>query len=75
VWSETDADGRFQIEVADDARLTVTLADGRSFVTTLPKGQPTDGIARLGDVACSGAAELALAAPRPNQPSDRGRNR
>jgi hypothetical protein len=52
VWSETDADGYFQIEVADDAELTVTLPDGRSFTTTLPSGDAAAGIARIGDVTC-----------------------
>jgi hypothetical protein len=74
VWSETDANGNFQIEVADDAKLTVTLADGRSFVTTLPSGEPKDGVVRLGVVACPGAVELALSAPKPGPSSERGRN-
>lgn len=58
VWSETDAGGYFQIEAPDDARLTVTLRDGRSFATTLPKGEPKGGIARLGSVTCCGGPEM-----------------
>lgn len=52
IWSETDGQGYFQIEAPDDAELTVTLRDGRSFATTLPRGEPAAGIARLGSVVC-----------------------
>ena len=65
VGSETDSDGNFQVEAADDALLTVTLANGRSFTTTLPPGRAKNGIARLGAVACpaAAAAEFASASP------------
>lgn len=73
VWSETDADGYFQIEAPDDAELTVTTPDGDSFVTTLPAGEANGGIARLGAVVCCGPGEIrfgTLAAAA--QPSDKG---
>ena len=60
VWSETDDGGFFQIVVADDAELTVTLRDGRSFATTLPRGAAKDGIAQLGSVACCGDRGIQL---------------
>jgi hypothetical protein len=61
VWSETDVNGNFQIEAADNAELTVALAGGGSFNLALPAGQPRNGIARLGAIACPGAAPFALA--------------
>ncbi len=71
VWSETDDDGYFQLEAADDADLTVTTRDGRSFPMTLPPAPTSEGIARIGDVICctetDGEIRLgALDMPRPS---------
>ncbi len=73
VWSETDADGYFQIEAPDDAALAVTTKDGRSFAATLPAGRATEGIARLGAVVCCGRPEVRLGALDPlNGPGTEG---
>jgi hypothetical protein len=75
VWGETDDGGNFQIEAPDNADLTVTLSNGRSFTMTLPRGEVKDGMARLGAVhRPAAAAELALAAsptsnPGPGEPT------
>jgi hypothetical protein len=52
VWSETDDDGYFQVEAPEDAALTVTTRDGRSFELTLPPAPRGGDIARVGDVVC-----------------------
>jgi hypothetical protein len=64
VWSETDDDGYFQIEAADDADLTVTTSDGRSFSTVLPAGAHGEDIARIGEVVCcaEGGGDIRLGA-------------
>ena len=54
VWSETDRDGYFQIDVPEDAALTVTLMDGRTYPTALPSGDPQTGIAQIGTIVCCG---------------------
>jgi hypothetical protein len=73
IWSETDDKGYFQIEAADGVELTVTTKDGRSFTTTLPAGQPRDGIARLGPVVCCGVDRFWLGALDPlPEPGGRG---
>jgi hypothetical protein len=59
-WGETDADGNFQIEAPDDAALTVTTADGRSYAITLPAPAGGGTIARLGNVACCTVAPVRL---------------
>jgi hypothetical protein len=59
VWSETDAEGYFQIEAPADAELTVTTRDGRSFPATLPEGEARGGIARIGAVVCCERGEIA----------------
>jgi hypothetical protein len=61
-WSQTDAQGNFQIEAPDDAALTVTTADGRSYSLALPKPAVGGGIARLGAVLCCGAPSIQLGA-------------
>jgi hypothetical protein len=56
VWSETDDEGYFQIEAPDDADLTVTTRDGRSFPLALPRAADSgEDIARIGDVECCDA--------------------
>jgi hypothetical protein len=55
VWSETDDDGYFQIEAPDDAELTVTTREGRSFSLALPRAAGSgEDIARIGEVECCG---------------------
>jgi hypothetical protein len=61
-WSQTDAQGNFQIEAPDDAELTVTTPDGRSYSMALPKSAASGGIARLGTVVCCGAPSVQLGA-------------
>ena len=75
VWSETDDNGNFQIEVPDGIELTVTTRDGRSFAIALPAGRRGHDIVRMGDVVCCGESggsirlgALDLAAPS----SDKG---
>nr|WP_166180575.1 TcfC E-set like domain-containing protein [Altererythrobacter segetis] len=65
VWSETDDNGFFQVEAPDDAELTVTTHDGRSFAAKLPLGEPQGGVVRLGSVLCCGAGEMWLGALDP----------
>lgn len=74
VWSETDDDGYFQIEAPDDAEMTVTTRDGRTFTLKLPSAARSEGIARVGDVVCctEGGGDirlgaLDLASPRRNK--------
>jgi hypothetical protein len=67
VWSETDDAGFFQIEVADETELTVTLSDGRTFAATLPPGTAKNGIAQLGSVACCGDNVIRLGALEPQR--------
>lgn len=72
VWSETDDEGYFQIEIAEGAELTVTLPDGTSFTTTLPAGEENGGVARIGSVVCCGRGEVTLGAlDFPDQTRDR----
>ncbi len=52
VWSETDADGFFQIEAPDNAELSVSLSDGTTFTTRLPYGTRGEGVVSLGEVTC-----------------------
>lgn len=73
IWTETDDDGYFQIEVPDDAELTVTLQDGSTFAMILPSAKANNGIARIGSVVCCGKPEIRLGALDPFPvPSDRG---
>jgi hypothetical protein len=72
LWSETDGNGFFQIEAPDNAQLTVTTPDGRSFVEFLPPGEPQGGVARLGSVVCCGASEVRLGALEPVRPAIKG---
>ncbi len=65
VWAETDDDGFFQIEAPDDAEVTVTTRDGRSFATALPRGERKGEIARLGAVSCCGDNVVQLGALDP----------
>jgi hypothetical protein len=60
VWAETDDDGFFQIEAPDDAEVTVTTHEGRSFATILPRGDRTGDIAQLGPVTCCEADPIRL---------------
>lgn len=60
VWAETDDNGFFQIEAPDDAEVTVTTRDGRSFAAVLPRGERTGDIAQLGPVACCQADPVRL---------------
>jgi len=64
VWSETDEAGFFQIEAADDAKLTVTTRDGNSYPLTLPRASGGgDDIARIGAIeCCSETGEIRLGA-------------
>jgi len=62
VWSETDEQGYFQVEVPDDAPLTVTTRDGRTFSITLPAADKSGDIARLGSIACCGSPQIQLGA-------------
>lgn len=62
IWSETDDQGYFQIEVPEGAELSVTTRDGSSYAMTLPEGEVTDGIARLGPVACCERRDVRLGA-------------
>ena len=62
VWTETDDQGYFQIEVADNAELIITRNDGRSFAMTLPSADTVEEFAQLGDVACCQSANTQLAA-------------
>lgn len=53
VWSETDDKGYFQIEAADDAELTVTTREGRSYPLELPRAaRGQSDIARIGAIEC-----------------------
>jgi hypothetical protein len=61
-WGETDAAGNFQIEAPDDARLTVTTKDGRSYAITLPTVADGGTIARLGSVVCCTVDKVQLGA-------------
>jgi Mat/Ecp fimbriae outer membrane usher protein len=62
VWSETDDQGFFQIEVTGHAVLTVTTSEGRSFALLLPAGDEIAGIARIGPVECCGEPVIRLGA-------------
>jgi hypothetical protein len=62
VWSETDDEGHFQIEVPEGAELTVTMPNGNAFAMTLPAGKANGGIAQLGSVVCCGEGEIRLGA-------------
>lgn len=75
VWSETDDDGYFQIEAADDAKLTVTTRDGNSFPLALPRAAGgDDDIARIGAIeCCSETGDIRLGAlDLGGQPNDKG---
>jgi hypothetical protein len=75
VWSETDDNGLFQIEAADDVELTVSLRDGRSFTIRLPRARANEGIARLGDVVCCGRGATRLGALDAAAPTMEGSTR
>jgi len=62
VWSETDDEGYFQVEVPDDAPLTVTTRDGRTFSITLPAADKSGDIAPLGSITCCGSPQIQLGA-------------
>ena len=62
VWSETDADGFFQIETSDSAALSVTVRGGASFPITLPTGNAQNGVAQLGAVVCCSRNSIRLGA-------------
>lgn len=65
-WSETDENGNFQLEVADDAELTVSTGQGPSFELVLPPSPAGAGsIARIGTVECCGRADVMLSELRP----------
>ena len=49
-WAETDDQGFFQIEAPDEVELTVSLPDGRSFATLLPRGSAALGVVRMGTI-------------------------
>ena len=73
IWSETDDDGYFQIEAPDDAELTVTMRDGRSFPAALPRGEVNSAIARIGSIVCCGRGEVQFGAlDLPERQFDRG---
>ena len=58
IWSQTDENGFFQIEAADDAAMRLTLQDGREFELTLPlSGIAPVGIAQIGQITCCGQSE------------------
>jgi hypothetical protein len=61
-WGETDANGNFQIEAPDDAELTVTTKDGRSYAISLPKVADGGTIARIGPVVCCTVEQVQLGA-------------
>lgn len=52
VWTQTDGEGYFQIEVPDDVQLEVVLRSGQRFEIELPEGKSSSGMARLGSVTC-----------------------
>ncbi|HEU4651416.1 MAG TPA: CS1-pili formation C-terminal domain-containing protein, partial [Croceibacterium sp.] len=60
VWSQTDDNGYFQIEAADDVELTATTRDGRIYAVTLPTGARGEDIAQVGNVECCGDPEIRL---------------
>jgi len=62
VWSETDDGGNFEIEAPDNARLTVTTREGRSYEIALPAGHGGAQIARLGPVVCCEVDTIRLGA-------------
>jgi hypothetical protein len=69
VWSQTDEQGNFQIEAPDNARLTVTTKDGRSYEIALPQLKDGPEIARLGSVVCCQVEKLQLGALDPSGPT------
>ncbi len=52
-WAETDEGGNFQIEVADDVELMVTLRDGTSFATVLPRVHSASSVTRVGTIVAA----------------------
>jgi len=62
VWSETDDGGNFEIEAPDNARLTVTTKEGRSYEIALPTTQGGAEVARLGPVVCCEVDKIRLGA-------------
>jgi hypothetical protein len=63
-WAETDDQGLFQIEAADDVELTVALPDGTSFASILPAGRAKSGVFRVGTIVCGNRdPKLGLATP------------
>jgi Mat/Ecp fimbriae outer membrane usher protein len=65
-WAETGADGDFQIEAADNSPLLVTTSDGRTYILTLPAGDPKAGIARLGTIECCEGETIRLGVLEPS---------
>ena len=65
VWTQTDQDGYFQIEVPDDIELEVVLSDGQRFAIELPEGTSKSGIARIGSVTCCDGRRFLLGALDP----------
>jgi hypothetical protein len=63
-WAETDEQGFFQIETPDDVELTVTLPDGTSCASVLPRGRAGSGVFRVGTIICGKRdPELGLGTP------------
>ena len=62
VWSETDDGGNFEIEAPDNARLTVTTKEGRSYEIALPAVRGGTEVARLGPVVCCEVDNIRLGA-------------
>lgn len=64
VWSETDDEGYFQIEVADNAELRIELRNGKTFVLNLPAANNGETLAKLGDIVCCKVPQSQMVALR-----------
>jgi len=62
IWSETDDNGFFQIDAADDAELAVTLIDGRTYPLRLPRGHTSARFVQIGSVICCHEPTIRLGA-------------
>ena len=63
IWSQTDENGFFQVEAADDAVVRLTLQDGREFELTLPvSGAAPVKVAQIGQIICCGKSEQSKSA-------------
>ena len=62
IWSQTDENGFFQVEAADDAVVRLTLQDGREFELTLPvSGAAPVKVAQIGRSPAAGSRSKAKA--------------